>query len=145
MGFRRNTFIHIMERFFDFIGQLIFLFIVLGGLSRFLKILNKGRQQQTSVSQSMQKTGGEPSFSGATPEVSEIIGAPELPPIQPQKISVFAKSPPKRIRRAPSRKAHPTSLLAFDPQRGYLQGIILSEILGPPVSKRRSRNLGKFS
>jgi hypothetical protein len=31
------------------------------------------------------------------------------------------------------------SLLSFDKGRGYLQGILLSEILGPPVSRRRRR------
>jgi hypothetical protein len=33
----------------------------------------------------------------------------------------------------------PSSILSFDKRRGYLQGIILSEILGPPISKRRRR------
>ena len=31
------------------------------------------------------------------------------------------------------------SLVAFNKRRSYIQGIILSEILGPPVSKRRYR------
>jgi hypothetical protein len=35
----------------------------------------------------------------------------------------------------------PSSLLGFDKRRGYMQGIILAEILGPPVSKRRRRKM----
>ena len=44
---------------------------------------------------------------------------------------------PKKPRHRPTPSA--PSLLTFDQRRGYLQGIILSEILGPPVSKRRKK------
>jgi hypothetical protein len=33
----------------------------------------------------------------------------------------------------------PSSILSFDKTHGYIQGIILSEILGPPLSKRHRR------
>jgi hypothetical protein len=33
----------------------------------------------------------------------------------------------------------PSSILSFEKSRGYIQGIILSEILGPPLSKRPRR------
>ena len=42
----------------------------------------------------------------------------------------------KFVQKIPHRSS---SLLPFNKRRGYLQGMILSEILGPPVSKRRRK------
>lgn len=62
---------------------------------------------------------------------------PEIPPKE--------YGPPKRLLEEPSvmelellpESSTPSSLLGFDKRRGYMQGIVLAEILGPPVSKRR--------
>lgn len=67
---------------------------------------------------------------------------PELiPPPLPAKPRVSTTYQPLSTRRQPAASSPPKtlSLLGFDRRRGYMQGIILSEILGPPVSKRPPR------
>ncbi len=73
---------------------------------------------------------------------------PETPPksTPTRRIVQEERSLPKRqlIRPSKPRAYKLPSILSFDKQRGYIQGIIMSEILGPPVSKRRRRGRGGF-
>ncbi len=71
-------------------------------------------------------------------ELEQILATPPTP--VPQAAIPRYQAKLRRSSKVKHRKAQQrSSLLAFDKHRGYLQGIILSEILGPPVSKRNSR------
>ncbi|MBD3308527.1 hypothetical protein GF339_19025 [candidate division KSB3 bacterium] len=74
------------------------------------------------------------------PELETLLQRPadrlfqDIPRSRPQ--------PPRsrRIGKQPHEQPHPKqSLLAFDKRYGYLQGIIMTEILRPPLSKRPRR------
>ena len=59
-------------------------------------------------------------------------------PLQTEpRVSTTYRPPAARRKTAPSALQKKTSLLGFDRRRGYMQGIVMAEILGLPVSKRR--------
>jgi hypothetical protein len=74
----------------------------------------------------------------AVPSKPEQHDQDELVEFFPPPLSASQMRAQSRASRRPKSVRHkkPPSLLGFDRRRGYLQGIILSEILGPPVSKR---------
>jgi hypothetical protein len=92
---------------------------------------------------SREKLAGQqqPVFESTDTELDLVLQEPPEEEFQKRSAAVLRRlTPPPLPRKTPQlRPASPASLLAFDKRRGYLQGIILSEILGPPVSQRRDR------
>jgi hypothetical protein len=131
--------------FLEIFGNIIVFLFLLGGLSKFLK-----RRLQTQTS-SQHRSPGQTSHSqdikththdSATLSAAELLTASESEtehqyPLSLSSIPEQSRFQKQRQRRSSSaQQRRPASLLAFDRRRGYLKGIVLSEILGPPVSKR---------
>lgn len=135
--------------FFELLGNLIFFFLILGGLSKILK-----RRFQTQNSSQHRNAGQTSHTQSHTQEPktqteyitlsdSELLSASESQSEHQQPLSLSSVPDKPRVRKqqrqrraSSAQKRRSASLLAFDRRRGYLQGIVLSEILGPPVSKR---------
>ena len=146
--------------------NLIILYVIFSTISSFVKRL---KQQQSQQQAALKKSGqiSKPQSKKVTPPLfEETLAAPprkeppplledaleldddeiefhegELPPEPPAERLPL----PERLAQIPSVqrvKTGGSTLLPEFGENSYLQGIILAEILGPPVSRRRSRRGG---
>jgi len=149
----------------DRILLIILLYVIFGVIGPLIKRMQRQQQQPPKapgtpaeiqpVPQPNGEAGGEKYFTRLQDAFQQ---PPELPPAQQETRSAFSKEKtlellPPPIQPKPQvsttyrrpvarRKVTPAapqrkSLLDLDRRRGYMQGILMAEILGPPVSKRR--------
>jgi hypothetical protein len=100
----------------------------------FGKLEDALRQKQVPSSASSRILPKEPAFKESVP--------PEIPPKEPVPARRLIEEEPSfvELELIPESSEQTTaSLLGFDKRRGYMQGIVLAEILGPPVSSKRRR------
>ena len=138
--------------------NLIILYVIFTSISSFVKKLKLQQGQQQAALKKSGKISRPQPKKGGSMSLEDIFAVPqpkEPPPIEdildleddeiafhaedvPEEIPLERPPLPKRPavkRMKPQRSA---SLLKFG-KNGYLQGVVLSEILGPPVSQRRTR------
>ncbi len=114
-------------------------------LEKFLTQSQRSKQQISKTKPQLQRPKERPeeqTFTSSDEELAQALSAPPVPPPLPGKQAleelVLSES---QITSAIETDIHlKQSLLSFDKRYGYIQGLIMSEILGPPVSKRRSRS-----
>ncbi|MCP4397816.1 MAG: hypothetical protein GY801_11025 [bacterium] len=143
-----------MDRFIS----LIILYVVFSSISSFVKKLKKQQQQQQALLKKSGQVSKPQPKKDSTISFEEIFSVPqpkEPPPLLENalelvddEIAFHAEDVPEEpvvelssmlppaVQRVQAKRS--ASLLSFN-EKSYTQGIILSEILGPPVSQRKSR------